>query len=61
VTCLRSGPLGGDRQIGARIAEGERADYLISSPLLGREHDRKRPDFSGHTGGDRPDLALLTG
>ena len=93
VACFRSGPFGGDQQIGARIADGEidllvflwdplephphdpdvkallrvavvcnipiacnraTADFLISSPLMGRIHQPWDPAADPGPGGQAP-------
>ena len=89
VHCFRSGPLGGDQQVGANVAEGKidfiiffwdplaphphevdvkallrlavvynvpiacnraTADFLLSSPLMDEEYERRLPDLDGMMG-----------
>jgi methylglyoxal synthase len=55
---MRSGPLGGDQQIGARISEAgidillffwacnrASADFILSSPLIGATYQRRVPKY----------------
>ena len=58
-TILKSGPLGGDQQMGSRIVDVENivfccnrstADHIISSPLfMDPDYERIHPDYSSYT------------
>ena len=59
-TILKSGPLGGDQQMGSRIVDGQidylffcnrsTADHIISSPLfMDPDYERIHPDYSSYT------------
>ena len=53
VTRFRSGPLGGDQQVGAGVynvpiaCNRATADFLLSSHLMDEEYERRLPDIDG--------------